>query len=93
MESTKLQMDMHKSNSWLYYKLSIHTLGLVLRSGITITSPDPKADAKLQVTSGVHHGGTLKVIVVRLPSNKLGDKLTHPGRPPPHRHNQHEART
>ncbi|KAL4998608.1 hypothetical protein BDV10DRAFT_184993 [Aspergillus recurvatus] len=67
METTKLQMDMHKSNSWLYYKLSIHTLGLVLRSGITITSPDPKADAKLQVTSGVHHGGTIKVIVAGLP--------------------------
>ncbi|RHZ60716.1 sulfotransferase family protein [Aspergillus thermomutatus] len=67
METTKLQMDMHKSNSWLYYKLSIHTLGLVLRSGIAITSPDPKADARLQVTSGVHHGGTIKVIVAGLP--------------------------
>ncbi|KAJ5504770.1 hypothetical protein N7463_007644 [Penicillium fimorum] len=67
METTKLQMDMHKSNSRLYYKLGIHALGLVLRSGITITSPDPKADAKLQVASGVHHGGTIKVIVAGLP--------------------------
>lgn len=75
MEITKLQMDMHSSNSRLYYKLGIHTLGLVLRSGITITSPDPKADTKLQVTSGVHHGGTIKVIVVRLRSNKTN--LTH----------------
>lgn len=65
MDVTKLHMDMHKSKPWLYYQLSIHTLGLVLRSGVTITSPDPKADAKLQVTSGVHHGGTIKVIVVR----------------------------
>ncbi|KAL4737898.1 hypothetical protein BDV11DRAFT_171497 [Aspergillus similis] len=67
MKITELQMDMHKSNSWLYYKLGIQTLGLVLRSGITITKPDPKADAKLQVTSGVHHGGTIKVIVAGLP--------------------------
>ncbi|GIC94543.1 sulfotransferase family protein [Aspergillus udagawae] len=67
METTKMQMDMHKSNSWLYYKLSIHTLGLVLRSGLTITSPDPKADAKLQIKSGVHYGGTIKVIVAGLP--------------------------
>ncbi|KAG2420406.1 hypothetical protein HFD88_005207 [Aspergillus terreus] len=67
MDVTKLHMDMHKSKPWLYYQLSIHTLGLVLRSGVTITSPDPKADAKLQVTSGVHHGGTIKVIVAGLP--------------------------
>ncbi|CBF82322.1 hypothetical protein AN9208.2 [Aspergillus nidulans FGSC A4] len=67
MKITDLQMDMHKSNSWLYYKLSIQTLGLVLRSGITITRPNPKADAKLQITSGVHHGGTIKVIVAGLP--------------------------
>ncbi|KAL4888821.1 hypothetical protein BDV59DRAFT_196184 [Aspergillus ambiguus] len=67
METTKFQVDMLKPNSWLYYKLGIHTLGLVLRSGITITSPDPKADAKLQVASGVHNGGTIKIIVAGLP--------------------------
>ncbi|KAL5360641.1 hypothetical protein BJX96DRAFT_175494 [Aspergillus floccosus] len=67
MDATKLHMDMHKSKSWLYYQLSIQSLSLVLRSGITIASPDPKADAKLQVTSGVHHGGTIKVIVAGLP--------------------------
>ncbi|KAL4812447.1 hypothetical protein BDW67DRAFT_178682 [Aspergillus spinulosporus] len=67
MKITELQMDMHKSNSWLYYKLSLQTLGLMLRSGITITRPDPKADAKLRITSGVHHGGTIKVIVAGLP--------------------------
>lgn len=66
MESTALQMAMAKSDSSLYYKLGIHTLGLVLRSGITITNPDPKADAKLQVPSAVHYGGNMKVIVVRL---------------------------
>lgn len=71
METTNMQMDTEKSNSWLYYKLGIHTLALVLQSGITITTPDPKVDAKLQVTSGIHHGGTIKVIVVRLPSNKI----------------------
>ncbi|KGO64315.1 hypothetical protein PEX1_046640 [Penicillium expansum] len=67
METTNMQMDTEKSNSWLYYKLGIHTLALVLQSGITITTPDPKVDAKLQVTSGIHHGGTIKVIVAGLP--------------------------
>jgi hypothetical protein len=65
MELAKLHKDLHNAKPWLYYKLSIQTLGLVLRSGIAITSPDPKADLRLQVTGGVHHGGTIKVIVVR----------------------------
>lgn len=70
MQNTKMQMDLHRPNSLLYYKLSLHTLALVLKAGITISRPDPKADAKLQVSkSGVYPGGTIKVIVVSLSSN------------------------
>lgn len=64
METPRLQMDIHKANSWLYCKLGIHTLGLVLRSGISITSPDPKADLYLQTPLHEHQDGTIKVIVV-----------------------------
>ncbi|KAF7715293.1 Uncharacterized protein PECH_007295 [Penicillium ucsense] len=67
METTKLQLDMHKTNSWLYCKLGIQTLGLVLRSGITIASPDPKADSRLQTPWDTPEKGTIKVIVAGLP--------------------------
>lgn len=66
MQSTRMQMDMelHKPSSWTHYKLGLNILALVLRSGIGITSPDPETDIKLHVSSGVHHEGTIKVIVV-----------------------------
>ncbi|KAK2768749.1 hypothetical protein FQN54_000605 [Arachnomyces sp. PD_36] len=66
MESTTIEMQL--PNSWVYYRLGINTLALVLKSGISIASPDPKIDADLHVLpSGVHHAGTIKVIVAGLP--------------------------
>ncbi|KAI9932578.1 hypothetical protein ASPWEDRAFT_166230 [Aspergillus wentii DTO 134E9] len=69
MQSPRIQMNMHKPNSWLTNELSsLKTLALVLRAGISIASPNPKVDEKLHVSSdGVHHGGTIKVIVAGLP--------------------------
>lgn len=56
---------MHRPNSWAYTELGIHTLALVLKSGLTIARPDPKIDAQLQVTpTGSYKGGSIKVIVV-----------------------------
>ncbi|KAJ9192625.1 hypothetical protein DTO021D3_2394 [Paecilomyces variotii] len=68
MQSPRVQIDIHKPNSWVYHKLSLNLLPLILKAGISITSPDPKADLRLRVSSaGVHHGGTIKVIVAGLP--------------------------
>lgn len=68
MQSPRIQINMHRPNSWVYSELGIQTLALVLRSGLTITRPNPKADAQLQVTpTGTYKGGSIKVIVVNLP--------------------------
>lgn len=65
MQSPRIQINMHRPNSWVYTELGIQTLALVLKSGITIARPDPKADAQLQVTpTGSFKGGSIKVIVV-----------------------------
>ena len=65
MESTRMQMEMHEANPWPYYKLSLNALAVVLKCGITIASPDPKADTKLHVWPTLAHpGGTFKVIIV-----------------------------
>lgn len=67
-----MQIELHKPNSWVLYKIGLESIALVLKAGITIASPDPKADAKLHVSpSGVHHGGTIKVIVVSWLINSL----------------------
>lgn len=65
MQSPQVQINMHRSSSWVHSDLGIRFLGLMLRSGISITRPDPKVDAQLHVSSsGMYHGGTIKVIVV-----------------------------
>ena len=65
MKSPKLQINMHRSSSWVHSDLGIRFLALMLRSGISITRPDPKVDAQLHLSSsGMYHGGTIKVIVV-----------------------------
>lgn len=83
---------MHKPNSWVSQELStLKTLALVLKSSISIANPNPKVDEGLHVSpSGVHHGGTIKVIVVSLShrSISLNSKADNAGRPPPNRHNE-----
>lgn len=53
---------------WVSHELTtLKTLALVLKSSMSITRPDPKVDEGLHVSSsGVHHGSTIKVIVVSI---------------------------
>lgn len=68
MQSPQVQINMHRSSSWVHSDLGIRFLALMLRSGISITRPDPKVDAQLHLSSsGMYHGGTIKVIVVSPP--------------------------
>lgn len=93
MQSPRIQLDMHRPNSWVSHELTtLKTLGLVLKSSMSITRPDPKLDEGLHVSSsGVHHGGTIKVIVVSVHhSQSQKVQANNAGWPPPNRHNEHE---